>query len=104
MKKIDLRTLLAHSYEERKKNVFYERPEFKLRIIQIEPGEIIPECRMDSQVIFLCLEGLVEVTVCGDKVELGEMQLLAAEPGHFSMKGLVRSRLLGIQIKLFSSG
>lgn len=91
--------MTAHSYEERQKNVFYRKPEFKMRIIQLEPGEAIPECQMRAQVVFLCLEGQVEVAVNGEKTELGEQQLLVAEPGLFSMKGLGRSRLLGIQIE-----
>jgi len=99
MKKFNLRALEPSSYEQRQKNVFYQKTEFKMRIIHLEPDEVIPECQMSSHVVFLCLEGLVEVMVDGEKTGLGEQQLLAAEPGLFSMKGLARSRLLGIQVK-----
>ncbi|MBC7362503.1 MAG: hypothetical protein H5U06_09530 [Candidatus Aminicenantes bacterium] len=72
-----------------------------MRIIQLEPGEKIPECQMDSRVIFLALEGKVAVTVNGERVGLGERQVIVAEPGLLAMEGITRSWLLGIQIKPF---
>lgn len=99
MKKFDLKQIETFGYAERQKNVFYEKPEFKIRIISLEAGEIIPECQMSSQVIFFCLKGMVKVTVDGENTELGEQQLLVSEPGVYSMKAVEKSRLLGIQVK-----
>ncbi|MGB9765791.1 MAG: cupin domain-containing protein [Candidatus Saccharicenans sp.] len=99
MKKFDLKQIETFGYAERQKNVFYEKPEFKIRIISLEAGEIIPECQMGSYVIFFCLEGKVAVNVNGQNTELGEQQLLVSEPGVYSMKTVEKSRLLGIQVK-----
>jgi quercetin dioxygenase-like cupin family protein len=99
MKKFDLIEIEGFDYEQREKNVLYEKPEFKIRIINLKPGEAVPECDMSSHVIFICFKGGVELSVDGKKVELSSGQLLASEPGVFSIRAEKGSRLLGIQIK-----
>ena len=61
MKKFDMVHLDAHEYGQREKNVFYETPEFKMRVIDLAPGQSLPRCYMTSYVVFLCIEGKAEV-------------------------------------------
>lgn len=99
MEKFDLTKIKAASYEQRKKNVFYEKPEFKLRIINLKPGSEIPSCVMSSYVVLICVEGKAEMLVNGNKVELSSGQLMVSEPATFSMRTGPGARLLGMQVK-----
>lgn len=99
MKKYDLAKIMAADYDRRDKNVLYEKPEFKMRIIRLGPGSEIPSCVMSSYVIFICLEGKAEVLVDGNNVELSSGQLMVSEPATFSMRSVSGARLVGIQVK-----
>lgn len=99
MEKIDLTKIKAAGYEQREKNVFYEKTEFKMRIINLEPGSDLSSCVMSSYVIFICLEGKAEVLVNGNKVELCSGQLIVSEPATFSMQTVSGAKLLGIQVR-----
>ena len=99
MEKFDLAKIKAAGYEQREKNVFYEKPEFKMRIVSLEPGSEIPSCVMSSYVVFVCLEGEAEVLVNGNKVHLAAGELIASEPATFSLRSVSGARLLGIQVR-----
>ena len=99
MKKFDITGMIAHEYDQRGKNVFYETPEFKMRIIALEPGQHMPRCDMMSFVVFVCIEGDAEVYVGIDKVSISAGQGLVTEPATISMETKRGARLLGIQIK-----
>lgn len=70
MQIFNLDSLDTFPYNERDKNVFFKIEEFKTRIIKLLPGENIPECEMSSYVIFIVLEGEVEITVNTNKANL----------------------------------
>lgn len=98
MKTFDISTLQAFPFAEREKNVFYKADEFKMRIIELNANQILPECEMKSHVIFFLVKGKVEATVNADKTILTDGQFLVSEPATFSMKAIENSRLVGIQI------
>ena len=98
MKIFDTKTLQAFPFEERHKNVFFQAEEFKMRIIELGLGDQLPECQMDSYVVFSLVSGEVEVVVDNERSVLREGELLASGPAKFSMKALKPSRLVGIQI------
>jgi len=98
MKLFDITDMQAHGYDQRSRNVFYETPGFKMRVIDLGPGEAIPQCEMSSHVIFVCAEGEAFVTVDGKEVSLTPAQGLATEPTTLSMKSDTGAKLLGIQI------
>jgi len=98
MKTFDLNARKALGHAQREKNVFYETQEFKMRIVGLNPGEGLPPCEMASHVVFLCLEGKVEVSVGTEKASLSPGQGLAAGPALFAMTSETGARLLGIQI------
>lgn len=98
MRIIDIKTLQAYPFSERHKNVFYKVDEFKMRIIELDRDQELPECQMSSHVIFSLISGEVEVTVDNQTTLLKEGELLVSEPAKFSMKAHIASRLVGIQI------
>lgn len=81
------------------KDLMYGRDEFKVRHIQLSEGDKIPPCNMSSHVIFIVLEGTVEIQVDDDKATLDKHECLISEPGTYSMKTENGAKLLGIQVE-----
>ncbi len=98
MKTFDIKSLQTFPYSEREKNVFYQIEEFKMRIIELNENQELPECEMNSHVIFFLMKGKVEVTVNNVRTILTDGQCLVSEPAIFSMRAIEASRLVGIQI------
>ena len=98
MKVFDLDEIMAHPYEEREKNVFYQAREFKIRVIELPPGGRIPLCEMAEHVMFYVLDGEARVSVNSETVVLKEKQCLITEPATISMKTESGAKLMGIQI------
>jgi len=97
-KKFDFACMASHEYEQREKNVFYETREFKMRIIDLAPGQGMPRCDMKSHVVFVCIEGEAEVSVGIHNVSISRGQGLVTEPATISMQTKAGARILGIQI------
>ena len=57
MKVFSLKEMQVFPYEERGKNVFFKSDEFKTRLIELAPGEKLPDCTMHENVIFYVLKG-----------------------------------------------
>lgn len=98
MRIFNTKTLQAFPFSERHKNVFFQVDEFKMRIIELNKDQQLPDCLMSSYVIFSLVSGEVEVMVNNEKSVLKEGEILVSEPAKFSMKAIRASRLLGIQI------
>jgi len=98
MRKFDIVRMQAHEYDQRGKNVFYETPEFKLRVIDLAPRESLPQRKMASYVVFVCMEGEAEVGVGGEEMTVCRGQCLVTEPATVAMSTQGGARLLGIQI------
>jgi mannose-6-phosphate isomerase-like protein (cupin superfamily) len=96
----DLKEIPVSPYEGRDKNIFFRGAGFKTRIIVLPTDGSMPECQMQTAVIFYVVSGEVEVTVDGEKHPLGEGHCLVGGPGRFSMKTTGGVRLLGVQIKV----
>lgn len=98
MQVFDLKKMRAHPLEERDKNVFYQTEEFKMRIVELSPGEEIPSCEMESYVIFYVVEGEAQVGVDEESTELKEGQCLATGPATMFMITENGVKIMGIQI------
>jgi len=98
MRIFDIRAMESHSYDKREKNVFYQTPQFKARIIELPAGGGMPTCEMASHVLFYVVRGEAEVQVNGEIAALREGQCLDTEPATISMKTKSGVRILGIQI------
>ena len=98
MKKFDIVCMEAQEYDQRRKNVFYETPEFKMRVINLAPGESLPQYKMASYIVFVCMGGEAEEVVGGEGMNVGRGQCLVTEPATIAMSTQGGARLLGIQI------
>lgn len=99
MKIFDLLNLEVEGYEDRNVNVFFQNDLFKTRIIVLEAGGKIPECQMDSFVIFYIVKGEVLLKKNDESSILKENQVFITEPALVSMETTSGARLMGIQIK-----
>ena len=97
MRRFDIATM-ENRYDQRGKDVFYQAPEFKMRVVDLAAGESMPKCDMPSHVVFVCIEGQAEIAVAGDEVSISRGQVFVTEPATLSMSTRSGVRLLGIQI------
>lgn len=98
MEVFDLMDLEAHGYENRQANVFFQNDLFKTRVIVLEAGGKIPECKMDSYVMFYVVKGEVLIRKVDETSVLKENQVYITEPALLSMESKAGARLMGIQI------
>ena len=99
MQIFDLRNLEAEGYENRNVNVFFQNDLFKARIIVLEAGQKIPECQMESFVMFYVVNGEVLLRKNDESSILRTNQVFITEPALLSMETASGARLMGIQIK-----
>ena len=99
MKIFDLMSLEAEGYENRNVNVFFQNDLFKTRVIVLDAGGKIPECQMDSFVMFYVVKGEVLLRKNLESSVLKENQVFITEPALLSMETTSGARLMGIQIK-----
>jgi len=95
----DVLNMSVEEYESRWKNVFFQNDLFKVRAINLKAGGGIPECHMDSYVMFYVAKGEVVIKKNGEAFNLKENQLFITEPAVLSMQSASGSRLIGVQIK-----
>jgi quercetin dioxygenase-like cupin family protein len=95
----DLLTFKAEGYDNRGVNVFYQNDLFKTRIIVLEAGGKIPECRMESYVMFYAVRGEVLLRKNEETSPLKEGQVFISEPAMISMETQAGARLMGVQIR-----
>lgn len=100
MKIFDLMNLKAEGYKNRGVNVFFQNDLFKVRVIVLEAGGKIPECQMDSYVMFYVVKGEVVLRKNNESSILKENQVFITEPALLSMKSASGARLMGVQIKI----
>jgi len=99
MEIFDLMNMTAQGYENRQVNVFFQNDIFKTRVIVLEAGGKIPECQMDSYVIFYVVKGEVSLKKNDETSILKENQVFITEPALVAMESRNGARLLGVQIK-----
>jgi len=95
----DLMNLDAQGYEKRQVNVFFQNDLFKTRVIVLEAGGKIPECQMDTYVMFYVVKGEVLLKKNDETAVLKENQVFITDPALLSMESKTGARLMGIQIK-----
>lgn len=99
MKIFDLMGLEAQGYENRQVNVFFQNDMFKARVIVLEAGGSIPECHMETHVMFYVVKGEVILRKNDETSVLKENQVFITEPAILSMASKEGARLMGVQIK-----
>lgn len=99
MEIFDLLNLESEAYEQRDKNVFFQNDLFKTRVIDLKPGQKVPDCQMDCFVMFYVVKGKVLLRKNGESATLKENQVFISEPALLSMETIDGARLMGVQIK-----
>ena len=99
MEIFDLMDLDAQGYENRQVNVFFQNDIFKTRVIVLEAGGKIPECQMESFVMFYVVKGEVLLQKNDEKSVLKENQVFITEPALISLESIKGARIMGVQIK-----
>lgn len=94
----DFNKLSGLPYVERHKNVLYKTEDFKLRVIDLQEKGFVPECTMDTHVVFVIMQGQVDITINGNVHHLSEKQSLVSGPAVFSMNTDKGAKLMGVQI------
>jgi len=98
LKIFDLNRIDAFDIEQKEKNVFYQKRNFKVRIIALPPGGQMPTCDMKSHVIFYILEGTGVIHAGFESAELKKGECFIAEPSQISMNSDNGVKILGIQV------
>jgi quercetin dioxygenase-like cupin family protein len=98
MKIVDLHSIPAYPLEEKDKNVFFEKREFKTRITELGEGGKIPQCDMTSHVIFVVIKGEAELSVNEETKTIREGEAMITEPARLSLYSEKGVRIMGIQI------
>lgn len=99
MEILDFTKISGFPIGEKHKNELYKTADFKIRVIDLPENGSIPECDMATHVVFVVMDGQVDITVNGKEYRLIEKQSLASEPAAFSMKTNIGAKLMGIQIQ-----
>ena len=78
---------------------FFENDSFKTRIIVLDAGGKVPECKMESYAMFYVVKGEVLLRKNDESSILRENQVFISEPALLSMETTEGARLMGVQIK-----
>jgi len=100
MEIFDLMNLEAEGYEKRNVNIFFQNEVFKTRVIVLEAGGKIPQCQMDSYVMFYVVKGEVLLRKNNESSIIKENQVFITEPAMLSMETTEGARIMGVQIKI----
>ncbi len=99
MEVFDFNKITGFPYSERHKNVLYRSDEYKIRVIDLPENGKMPECEMATHVVFVVMQGNVDIMVNGKEYNLSEKQIMISDPAVFSMKTSDGAKLMGIQIQ-----
>lgn len=100
MEIFNLLKMETESYEKRTMNVFFQNDLFKTRVINLQPGQKIPDCQMDCFVMFYVVKGEVLLRKNEESAILKENHVFITEPAVLSMETTGGARLMGIQINI----
>jgi quercetin dioxygenase-like cupin family protein len=70
MQAFELGRLITFSRASHTKHVFFDSKIIKAQVMGLEPGQRIPPCSMDHDVVFLVIDGEGEVIVDGQSVSV----------------------------------
>lgn len=98
MEIFDLKEITVGTDHAKPQKLFFKNNKFKTRIIDLNVGDRIPECVMDSDLIFYVIEGEVEIIVNDNKNEVSSGQCLITKPATLSMYSKQGAKILGVQI------
>ncbi|HDJ22290.1 MAG: hypothetical protein DRJ06_05180 [Candidatus Aminicenantes bacterium] len=89
------------SHSHHTKHVFFETERVKAQVMGLEPGQQIPPCRMNNDVIFVVLEGKGKIIINGEEEDIKKSSciLVPKEKESRSLKAKTKMVVLAIQVK-----
>jgi quercetin dioxygenase-like cupin family protein len=96
-----LDNLIAFSPESHTKRIFFDSGPVKAQVMGFEPGQQIPPCRMEHDVIFVVLEGQGEIIIDEEKRTIAKSSwvFIPKEKETRSLKAKTRMAVLAIQLR-----
>jgi len=70
IERTDVKKLVNFSNEEHTKVIFYDKGNIKAQIMCLKSGQLIPPCKMQSDVLFYVIEGEGEIIIDSEKETL----------------------------------
>ncbi|OGD26612.1 MAG: hypothetical protein A2Y56_09690 [Candidatus Aminicenantes bacterium RBG_13_63_10] len=101
MEAFDLESLLTFSGTSPTKKVFFESERIKAQVMGLEPGQEIPPCRMDHDVLFVILDGRGVILADGEEMvfEKSSFLFVPKECGTRSLRAQTKTAVLAVQVK-----
>jgi len=101
MMSVILNQLVKFSAEGHTKIIFYDSERIKAQVMGLNPGQQIPPCRMDHDVMFVVLERKGKIIVEGEEegVEKTSWVFVPKEKETRSIKAETKMIVLAIQLK-----
>jgi quercetin dioxygenase-like cupin family protein len=97
MTKIDLSKIQYSA--DKNKNVLAQTEKFKIRNIELEAGQQIPECNMENWVLFYVRKGKGKIFINKKETIMAKESLVFTEPAMVSIKAKEAMKILGIIVK-----
>jgi len=98
MEVFDFNKIKAYPYAKRDKNILYSERNFKVRIIELPPKGKMPECEMNSNVVFFIIEGDAQVKINDEQESITKGQCLITKPSTLSITTQSGVKIMAIQI------
>jgi quercetin dioxygenase-like cupin family protein len=97
----DLGKLVKFSPKAHTKYVFFESTKLKAQVMGLEPGQQIPPCKMDHDIIFFVIQGQGKMIVDGQEEAVSESSwiFVPKEKETRSIKAETRMKVLAIQVR-----
>ena len=101
MKIYSLNKLIKFSPDRHTKHVFFDTERIKAQVMGLEPGQQIPPCKMDHDVIFFVVQGKGKIIVDGQEETVSESSwiFVPKEKETRSIKARSRMAILAIQVR-----
>ncbi len=96
----NLLNMETESLEKKTTNVFFQNDLFKTRVINLQPGQKIPDCHMDCFVMFYVVEGEVLLRKNEESATLKENHVFITGPAVLSMETTDGAKLMGVQVNI----
>lgn len=97
----EIETLAKFSAAQHTKTVFFESSKIKAQVMGLEPGQQIPPCRMEQDVVFIVVEGEGRIIIDGEARPLRKSSwvFVPKEKETRSLSAETRMTVLAIQVR-----
>ena len=101
MKIFDIASMIQFVQKGHTKSVFFDSDKIKAQLMGFEPGQRIPPCKMDRDVVFFVMSGKGRIIVDGaeEKIKKHSWVSVPKEKESRSLQADTRMSVLAIQLR-----